>query len=280
MSRRCLNQDACSLFTIFIPHTPNPTPSTPLKLLRRSPRFIHSPPPTLETQIQTLTAELAEAQGAATAAAASPSAAHTNTAANANSDGFDGETAETSSELRRLRVELDRKGSELDTAMKEHETVRAELKEMKDMLSAAASAVGAAGADEDSLRKRVSQLACENGLLKGEKDRQESLAAEARAEARSNASRSAAEVERLEREVERLSGVAGKASLAAEDGDRARAALSAMEARLSEVRQERAELQVRHRVSSREFYHALQYSTIQYSTIQYSTNTPLFFVPT
>lgn len=150
----------------------------------------------------------------------------------------------SSSELRRLRVDLDKKGSELDTAMKEHEGVLAELKEMKDMLGAAANAAGVAGADEDSLRKRVSQLMCENGLLKGEKDRQQALAAEAKAEAKSSTSRSAAEVERLQREVERLSGVAGKASDVAADGDRAKAALSAMEARLSEVRQERAELQV------------------------------------
>eukprot|EP00903_Cladosiphon_okamuranus_P012223 g11463.t1 len=200
----------------------------------------------LQKQIQTVTAELSDAQAAAAAAAAAASsAAHTNANvnANANSDGFYGETAETSSELRRLRVELDKKGSELDTAMKKHETVRAELKEVRDMLSAAANAAGAAGADEESLRKRVSQLACENGLLKGEKERQESLAADARAEAKSNASRLAAEVERLEREVKRLSAVAGKASGAAEDGGRARAALEAMEAKLSEVRQERAELQ-------------------------------------
>lgn len=181
-------------------------------------------------------------RAAAAAAVSSPApAAHSN----ADADGFDGETAEASSELRRLRVELDKKGSELDTAMNERETVRAELKEMKDLLGAAANAAGAAGADEDSLRKRVSQLLCENGLLKGEKDRQEALAAEARTEARSNTSRSAAEVERLEREVERLSGIAGKASGVAADGDRARTALSAMEAKLSEVRRERAELHVR-----------------------------------
>ena len=181
------------------------------------------------------------AAAAAAAVASPPAPASTST----NADGFDGETAETSSELRRLRVELDKKGSELDTAIKEHAAVREELKVFKDMLGAAANAAGAAGADEESLRKRVSQLVCENGLLKGEKDRQEALAAEARAEAKSNTSRAATEVERLEREVERLASIAGKASGAAEDGDRARAALSAMEARLSEVRQERAELQVR-----------------------------------
>ena len=179
------------------------------------------------------------AAAAAAAVASPPAPASTST----NADGFDGETAETSSELRRLRVELDKKGSELDTAIKEHAAVREELKVFKDMLGAAANAAGAAGADEESLRKRVSQLVCENGLLKGEKDRQEALAAEARAEAKSNTSRAATEVERLEREVERLASIAGKASGAAEDGDRARAALSAMEARLSEVRQERAELQ-------------------------------------
>lgn len=185
-----------------------------------------------KSQVKGHSAELAVAR-----AAAAPAAAN-------DGDGFDGETAETSAELRRLRVELDKKGSELDTAMKEHESVRAELKEMKDMLGAAASAAGAAGADEDSLRKRVSQLVCENGLLRGEKDRQEAVAAEAKAEARSSASRSAAEVERLEREVQRLSEAAGKASGAVADGDRARAALSAMEAKLSEIRQERTELQV------------------------------------
>lgn len=183
-------------------------------------------------------------RAAAAVAATSPAAdANANPNTNTNADGFGGETAEASSELRRLRVELDKKGSELDTAMKEHEAVRAELKVVKDMLGAAANAAGAAGADEESLRKRVSQLVCENGLLKGEKDRQDALAAEAGAEAKANASRTAAEVEGLEREVQRLSGIAGKACGVAEDGDRARAALSAMEARLSEVRQERAELQ-------------------------------------
>ncbi|CAN0526173.1 unnamed protein product, partial [Ectocarpus sp. 12 AP-2014] len=151
---------------------------------------------------------------------------------------------EASAELRRLRVDLDKKGSELDTTIKECEAVRAELKEVKGMLGAAASAAGAAGADEESLRKRVSQLMCENGLLRGEKDRQEVLAAEAKNEAKSNTSRSAAEVERLEREVDRLSGVvASKADGVAAEGDRAKAVLSAMEAKLSELRQERAELQ-------------------------------------
>lgn len=202
--------------------------------------ILPSPTSSLESQVDSVTAKLAELQAEASAsipAMAAPS--------NTNSDGFDGETSEVSSELRRLRVELDKKGSELDTAMKDHETVRAELKEMKDMAAAASNAAGAAGADEDSLRKRVSQLLCENGLLKGEKDRQEALAAEARKETRSNTSRSAAEVERLEREVERLSSIAGKASGVAEDGDRAKAALSALEAKLAEVRQERVELQVR-----------------------------------
>lgn len=227
-----------------------PTPSTHTHTICCSSAYLAlallpappSRPNTRKSQVQSLTEELTEVRAAAAAAAASSLAAAA--PSNTNADGFDGETAEPSSELRRLRVELDKKGSELDTAMKEHETVRAELKEMKDMLGAAANAAGAAGADEDSLRKRVSQLLCENGLLKGEKDRQEALAAETRAEAKSNASRSAAEVEGLEREVERLSGIAGTASGIAADGDRAKAALSAMEARLSEVRQERVELQV------------------------------------
>lgn len=200
--------------------------------------FTFSPAPndlTTHAQAEARTAELAEAHAAATASV------------NGNlDDGFGGEAAETSSssDVRRLRLELDKKGSELDTAMKEREGVIAELKEMKDMLGAAANAAGAAGADEDSLRKRVSQLMCENGLLKGERDRQQALEADAKVEARSNTSRFAAEVGRLEREVERLAGDAGKASEVAADGDRAKAALSAMEAKLSEARQERAELQV------------------------------------
>ncbi|CBJ28848.1 kinesin family-like protein [Ectocarpus siliculosus] len=186
----------------------------------------------LREQLEARESELAELR-------ASPPAT-----SNAANDGFDGEATEASAELRRLRVDLDKKGSELDTTMKECEAVRAELKEVKGMLGAAASAAGAAGADEQSLRKRVSQLMCENGLLRGEKDRQEVLAAEAKNEAKANTSRSAAEVERLQREVDRLSGVvAGKADGVAAEGDRAKAALSAMEAKLSELRQERAELQ-------------------------------------
>lgn len=188
----------------------------------------------LDAQLEARKSELAELR-------ASPAAT-----SNADDDGFDGEATEASAELRRLRVDLDKKGSELDTTMKECEAVRAELKEVKGMLGAAASAAGAAGADEESLRKRVSQLMCENGLLRGEKDRQEVLAAEVKNEAKANTSRSAAEVERLEREVDRLSGVvASKADGVAAEGDRAKAALSAMEAKLSELRQERAELQVR-----------------------------------
>ncbi|CAM9412371.1 unnamed protein product, partial [Ectocarpus sp. 8 AP-2014] len=186
----------------------------------------------LREQLEARESELAELR-------ASPPAT-----SNAAADGFDGEATEASAELRRLRVDLDKKGSELDTTMKECEAVRAELKEVKGMLGAAASAAGAAGADEQSLRKRVSQLMCENGLLRGEKDRQEVLAAEAKNEAKANTSRSAAKVERLQREVDRLSGVvAGKADGVAAEGDRAKAALSAMEAKLSELRQERAELQ-------------------------------------
>lgn len=156
---------------------------------------------------------------------------------------MDGEAGDDA-ELRRLRVELDKKGSEMDTLLKETAAVRAELKEMKGMFNAAEAGAGAAGADEDSLRKRLSQLMCENGLLKGEKDRHEALAGSAAAEAKSRASRSAVEIESLEREVVGLREVADKASRGAADGDRAKAAVGAMEVKLSELRQERTELQV------------------------------------
>ena len=141
-------------------------------------------------------------------------------------------------------MELDKKGSEMDTLMKEEAAVRAELKEMKGMFNAAEAGAGAAGADEDSLRKRLSQLMCENGLLKGEKDRLEALAVSAAAEAKSSLSRSAVDIEGLEREVEQLRERAEKASRRAADGDRAKVAVGVMEAKLSELRQERTDLQV------------------------------------
>lgn len=141
-------------------------------------------------------------------------------------------------------MELDKKGSEMDTLLKETADVRAELKEMKGMFNAAEAGAGAAGADEDSLRKRLSQLMCENGLLKGEKDKLEALAASTAAESKLRASRSAVEIEGLEREVGGLRERAEKASRGAADGDRAKAAVGAMEVKLSELRQERTELQV------------------------------------
>lgn len=188
------------------------------------------------TQAEARAAELTALQAAAAAAtaAAAPSA-----------DGFDGEITETSAELRRLRTDLDQKGSELDRAMKENEGARAELKEIKDMLGAAATAAGAAGADEDSLRKRVSQLVCENGLLKGEKDRLEALASQSRSEAKDNESRLAAEVEGLEREIQRLSTAAARAGEMEVEESRTKEVLGAMEGKLSELRREREELQVR-----------------------------------
>lgn len=164
-------------------------------------------------------------------------------AVTAHTDGLEGQ-ADNSVELRRLRVELDKKSSEVDTVLKEAADVRAELKEMKAMLSKAEAGADAAGADEDSLRKRLSQLVCENGLLKGEKERYEALAASATSESRSSSSRAAAETDRLEREVEQLKERADKVSGIAADGDRAKAALGMMETKLAEVRQERAELQV------------------------------------
>lgn len=186
-------------------------------------------------QIEAGKAELAALQ----ASAPSPS----RSTWQAITDGLDGE-AEDGSELRRLRVELDKKGSEMDTLLKEAVAVRAELKEMKGMFNAAEAGAGAAGADEDSLRKRLSQLMCENGLLKGEKDRLEALAASAAAESKSRASRSAVEIEGLEREVGGLRERAEKASRGAAEGDRAKAAVGAMDAKLSELRQERTDLQV------------------------------------
>lgn len=153
--------------------------------------------------------------------------------------------AASSTELRRLRVELDKKGSEIDTAAKEIETLRAELKEMKAMFNAAEQGADAAGADEGALRKRLSQLMCENGLLKGEKDKREALAASAAAETKGIVSRAAAEVEKLEREVAVQRERADCAAALAADRDGAKAALSAMEARLAELRQERRQLQVR-----------------------------------
>lgn len=167
----------------------------------------------------------------------------TSSAVTAHTDGLEGQ-ADNSVELRRLRVELDKKSSEVDTILKEAADVRAELKEIKAMLSKAEAGADAAGADEDSLRKRLSQLVCENGLLKGEKERYEALAASATSESRSSSSRAAVETDRLEREVEQLRERAGKVSGIAADGDRAKAALGIMESKLAEVRQERAELQV------------------------------------
>lgn len=110
------------------------------------------------------------------------------------------QAAET--EVRRLKVEIDNKGSEVDNLLKESETVRAELKEMKAMFNASEQGADAAGADEKTLRKRLSQLLCENGLLKGEKDRRAALDASAKAESRSAAAHAAGEIERLERELE------------------------------------------------------------------------------
>lgn len=122
---------------------------------------------------------------------------------NANSSNPDGHSAEIAeAEVRRLKVELDQKRSEIDIAIKETDTVRAELKEMKALFNAAGQQADAAGADEETLRKRLSQLMCENGLLKGEKDRREALDASMKMESRSAAARAAGEVERLERELQ------------------------------------------------------------------------------
>ena len=76
------------------------------------------------------------------------------------------------------------------------DTVRAELKEMKALFNAAGQQADAAGADEETLRKRLSQLMCENGLLKGEKERREALDASMKMESRSAVARAAGEVER------------------------------------------------------------------------------------
>lgn len=187
------------------------------------------------TQIEVCTADLAALRASKSSSPASNGSA--------DADFLDGE-ANRNAELRRLRVELDKKGSEMDIVLKEAEGVRAELKVMKGMFNAAEAGAGAAGADEDSLRKRVSQLMCENGLLKGEKDWYEALAASAASEAKSNSSRATAEIERLEREVEELRARAGRASDAAAEGERAKTALGAMEAKLLELRRERTELQV------------------------------------
>lgn len=160
-----------------------------------------------------------------------------------NADASEGDT-DTGAELRRLRIELDMKGSEMDTVLKEATEARAELKEMKGMFNAAEAGAGAAGADEDSLRKRLSQLTCENGLLKGEKDRLEALAVAAEAESKSSSSRAAADVERLEREIVALQEREQKSSAAVADGDHAKSALAHMEAQLSSLRQECTELKV------------------------------------
>lgn len=186
---------------------------------------------TYPTQIEAGTAELEALRASASSAAV------------ATTDRLEGQAAD-SLELRRLRVELDKKSSEVDTVLKEAADVRAELKEMKAMLSKAEAGADAAGADEDSLRKRLSQLVCENGLLKGEKERREALAASAASESRSSSSRAAVEIEHLEREVKQLREYADKASGMAADGDRAKAAFGVMEVKLAEVRQERAEMQV------------------------------------
>ena len=195
------------------------------------PRIVTFCPP----QIEAGKAELAALQ----ASAPSPSRSTWQT----TTDTLNREAGDDS-ELRRLRVELDKKGSEMDTLLKEAAAVRAELKEMKGMFNAAEAGAGAAGADENSLRKRLSQLMCENGLLKGERDRLEALAAAAAAESKSRVSRSAVEVEGLEREVVGLRECAEKASRSAADGERAKAAVGAMELKLSELRQERTDLQV------------------------------------
>lgn len=126
--------------------------------------------------------------------------ATTGAAHSLDSAAHDSEMAE--SVVRRLKVELDRKCSELDSSLKEADTVRAELKEMKALFNAAGQEADAAGADEQTLRKRLSQLVCENGLLKGEKDRREALDALAKTESRSAAVRASVEIDRLERELE------------------------------------------------------------------------------
>ena len=165
-------------------------------------------------------------------------------ASSAVTNANDGFSADANAELRRLKVELDMKGSELDRALKEGAEARAELKEMKGMFNAAEAGAGAAGADETSLRKRISQLECERGLLRGEKDRFETVATAAATEKKTSAARAAAEIERLERDISELRERAEKASGAMADSDRAKMALQSMEARLSQVLEQRTDLQV------------------------------------
>lgn len=207
------------------------------------------PPPPLRSSVDVLATNPAQIEAGAAeitalqALVSSPQLSSPAAASAAGTDSLAGD-ADNSSELRRLRVTLDQKSSELDSALKEAASARAELKEMKVMFNAAEAGAGAAGADDESLRKRLSQLMCENGLLKGEKDRREALNASAASESRSSSSRSAVEIERLEREVGGLRERADKASHLAADGERARFALGAMEVKISELRQERTELQV------------------------------------
>ena len=149
-----------------------------------------------------------------------------------------GSEAEAKAELRRLKVELDIKGSEMDRLLKVNAQVHAQL-EKKYVLSAA----DASGVDPVSLRKRISQLECENGLLRGEKDRIVVLATAAAAEAKTSTTRAAAKIERLEAEISGLKEREERASAARQAGDRASMALQAMEAKLSELRQERSDLE-------------------------------------
>lgn len=153
--------------------------------------------------------------------------------------------ANADAEIRRLRVELDNKGSEVDTSIKEKADLRAELKDIRAMLHAAEQGADAAGADEGALRKRVSHLTCENGLLKGEKDRLEALVSSAEKEVKSVVARAEAEIERREREMAVQMERADRASALATECDTAKAALDAARVRLDELRQERTELQVR-----------------------------------
>ena len=154
-----------------------------------------------------------------------------------------GSEAEAKAELRRLKVELDIKGSEMDRLLKVNAQVNAELKEMKGMLNAAEAGADASGVDDVLLRKRISKLECENGLLRGEKDRIVVLATAAAAEAKTSTTRAAAKIERLEAEISGLKEREERASAARQAGDRASMALQAMEAKLSELRQERSDLE-------------------------------------
>lgn len=154
-----------------------------------------------------------------------------------------GSEAEAKAELRRLKVELDIKGSEMDRLLKVNAQVHAELKEMKGMFNAAEAGADASGMDEVFLRKRISQLECQNGLLRGEKDRIEVLATAAAAEAKTSTARAAAKIERLEDEISGLKEREERASGARQAGDRASMALQAMEAKVSELRKERLDLQ-------------------------------------